>query len=73
MAIAGQAAGLAVDIDLLLLGGETVPRLVETPVTLLGDVLVASLIDLWILKAKGIYTRNTTDVITSRPEERVQI
>jgi hypothetical protein len=62
---AGAGTGLAISIDLVEFGGEAVPGLKCEPVVF-GQVFVASLADLWRMKARAhVVTRpgeKTTDL-----------
>jgi hypothetical protein len=51
--ISGLGAGLAINIDLIELGGEAVPILLEEPLGR-GDVYVATLVDLWRMRREPL-------------------
>jgi hypothetical protein len=61
-AVAGAGAGLVVSIDLVELGGEAVPGLKYEPVVF-GQEFVASLADLWRMKARAH--------VVTRPGEKI--
>ena len=60
-AVAGAGAGLVVSIDLVELGGEAVPGFKDEPINF-GQVFVASLADLWRMKARAY--------VVTRPGEK---
>lgn len=61
-AVAGAGAGLVVSIDIVELGGEAVPGLKYKPVVF-GQVFIASLADLWRMKARAH--------VVTRPGEKI--
>lgn len=61
MAVCSPGTGVCLKIDLIELGGEAVPNLLRAPVQF-GDVYVASMADLWRMKAR-------THIVT-RPGEK---
>jgi hypothetical protein len=63
-ACSGVGSGLTISIDLVELGGEAVPALKYEPIPF-GDVFVASMPDLWRMKARAF--------VVTRPGEKDEI